>query len=547
MSDKLTNKEKKILNDKFIKIGRTQTIKNTGNYLIDSFQKLEGFDFRWTSLISNNPLLFEDINYLKIKDYIDNTVTDYELEAYKNGNLTELYANFDNLLVCNLKYYDRIINYCTMILMKYVTINDETFTQGLDNMTMELELTPTKIWCAVMVSESSTKFEIEYGWNIKNIQIPIKMSTKSILELNYKHIYRSSKAFAKFNEYNSVRLGMNGYRQCFMFENTPNRKLAQVCQKFTKTSVAISETQLDTVYNYSKEIDNINEKLYHSLDNCLSIMFKGDKSQYSVYILMNEFYIFTSKFSLKVSRNEGKISKDYLANSYECFVAEEYLVPSFKSQIEWSQHIIDSNYDYDKNILKSLLSNLLEDDYKNIVCISKTLDINDTELTDGKKKDNKLVKAVFTGIFNNVKITENFMINNRAIRQTVKVLSKKNAASHLIDKGYYLFGYEEDVNKLLEKETIKKADLIEHYSKYCIPVINFMSNVVSMHQLNHNEMNEVILTGNLNPENISNSEIIYTTIHSKDEFNPKNIFSKQLRKITDSLETNKKSYWKVIE
>lgn len=547
MSDKLTNKEKKILNDKFIKIGRTQTIKNTGNYLIDSFQKLEGFDFRWTSLISNNPLLFEDINYLKIKDYIDNTVTDYELEAYKNGDLTELYANFDNLLVCNLKYYDRIINYCTMILMKYVTINDETFTQGLDNMTMELELTPTKIWCAVMVSESSTKFEIQYGWNIKNIQIPIKMSTKSILELNYKHIYRSSKAFAKFNEYNSVRLGMNGYRQCFMFENTPNRKLAQVCQKFTKTSVAISETQLDTVYNYSKEIDNINEKLYHSLDNCLSIMFKGDKSQYSVYILMNEFYIFTSKFSLKVSRNEGKISKDYLANSYECFVAEEYLVPSFKSQIEWSQHIIDSNYDYDKNILKSLLSNLLEDDYKNIVCISKTLDINDTELTDGKKKDNKLVKAVFTGIFNNVKITENFMINNRAIRQTVKVLSKKNAASHLIDKGYYLFGYEEDVNKLLEKETIKKTDLIEHYSKYCIPVINFMSNVVSMHQLNHNEMNEVILTGNLNPENISNSEIIYTTIHSKDEFNPKNIFSKQLRKITDSLETNKKSYWKVIE
>lgn len=547
MSDKLTNKEKKILNDKFIKIGRTQTIKNTGNYLIDSFQKLEGFDFRWTSLISNNPLLFEDINYLKIKDYIDNTVTDYELEAYKNGDLTELYANFDNLLVCNLKYYDRIINYCTMILMKYVTINDETFTQGLNNMTMELELTPTKIWCAVMVSESSTKFEIQYGWNIKNIQVPIKMSTKSVLELNYKHIYRSSKAFAKFNEYNSVRLGMNGYRQCFMFENTPNRKLAQVCQKFTKTSVAISETQLDTVYNYSKEIDNINEKLYHSLDNCLSIMFKGDKSQYSVYILMNEFYIFTSKFSLKVSRNEGKISKDYLANSYECFVAEEYLVPSFKSQIEWSQHIIDSNYDYDKNILKSLLSNLLEDDYKNIVCISKTLDINDTELTDGKKKDNKLVKAVFTGIFNNVKITENFMINNRAIRQTVKVLSKKNAASHLIDKGYYLFGYEEDVNKLLEKETIKKVDLIEHYSKYCIPVINFMSNVVSMHQLNHNEMNEVILTGNLNPENISNSEIIYTTIHSKDEFNPKNIFSKQLRKITDSLETNKKSYWKVIE
>ena len=546
MVEKLTDREKIILNDKFIKIGKVQTVKNTGDYLIDSFQKLEGFDFRWTSLISNNPLLFEDLNYLKIKEYVENTVTDYELEAYKKGDLTEIYSNFDNLLVCNLKYYDRIINYCTMVLFKYVTINEETFNQGLNTVPLELSLTPTKIWCAVMTSERSTKFEIQYGWNIKKLQTPIKMSTKSILELNYKHIYSSSKTFAKFNEYNSVRLGMNGYRQCLMFENTSNRKLAQVCQKFTKTSVAISETQLDTVFKYSKEIDNLNEKLYIALDNCLSVMFKGDKSQYSVYILMNEFYIFTSKFSLKVSRNNGKISKDYLANSYECFIAEEYLVPSIKSQIEWSQYQMDANFDYDKNILKSLLSNLLETDFKNVVCVSKTLDI-DTEFTDGTKKDKKLIKVSFSGIFNNVKITENFMINNRIIKFTTKVLSKKNAADYLIDKGYYLFGYETDVDKLLEKETLHKKDLVEHYSNYCIPVINYMSNVISMHQLNHNEVNEVILTGNLNPQNICNDEIIYTTIQSKDEFNPKNIFGNQLRKITDSLESNKKSYWKVIE
>ena len=52
----------------------------------------------------------------------------------------------------------------------------------------------------------------------------------------------------------------------------------------------------------------------------------------------------------------------------------------------------------------------------------------------------KLIKVTFSGIFNNVKITENFMINNRVIKTTTKVLSKINTAEYLIDKGYYIFG-----------------------------------------------------------------------------------------------------------
>ena len=100
-------------------------IKNVGDFISGNFDKIEGFDFRWSSLISNNPLLFEDINYLKIKPFIDNQITEKEIQAYKSGDLRDLYATFDNLLVCNLKYYDRIINYCTMIFLHYIVIDDE--------------------------------------------------------------------------------------------------------------------------------------------------------------------------------------------------------------------------------------------------------------------------------------------------------------------------------------------------------------------------------------------------------------------------------------
>lgn len=548
-NQKLTDKEKLLLSQSIFKTNKSKkiSINNTGDYLIDTFQKLDGFDFKWTSLITNEPFLFEDLNYFRIKKYVNNTITEEEINAYKSGNLSNLYNTFDELLVCNLKYYDRIINYCTMVFMQYVEIDGINYNKGLDDIPMELDLTPTKIWCAVFVNENSSKWEIEYGWHIKNLIEPIKNSTKSYLELNYQKIYKQNKLFARFNEYNSIRLGLNGYRQVYMLENTPNRKLAQVCQKFTKTSVAISETQLDTIYNYSKEIDNLNEKLYLSLDSCLNIMFKGDKSKYSIYIFLNEFFILTEKFSLKVSRNNGSIQKDYLANSYECFLAEEFLVPSIKTQIEWSQYKLNSGYEYDKNILKSLLSNLLNGDFRKIICVNKTFFIDDDWKTNDKK-DVKLIKVTFSGIFNNIKITENFMINNRTIKTNSKVLSKINAADYLIDKGYYIFGYEEDILKLLENDVLSKKDLVEHYSNYCIPVIHFMNDIVAMYQLNKIDILEVLLNDNLNPEKLNNHNIIYTSLINKNEFSVKDIFNnKQLKKIKDSLETHKKSYWKIIE
>lgn len=146
--------------------GDKKYVKNVGDYLTSNFEKLDGFDFRWSSLISNNPLLFEDVNYLRIKPFIENTITEDEIEAYKRGDLRDLYATFDNLLICNLRYYERIINYCSMVFMHYLEIDGEIYSgkqAKLTNVPFELSLTPTKIWCAVLSSVNSTPWELEYG------------------------------------------------------------------------------------------------------------------------------------------------------------------------------------------------------------------------------------------------------------------------------------------------------------------------------------------------------------------------------------------------
>jgi hypothetical protein len=506
-------------------------IENVGDYITNNLQKIDGFDFRWSSLISSNPLLFEDINYLRVKPFIDNQITKEEIEAYKRGDLRDLYATFDNLLVCNLKFYDRILNYCTMVFMHYIEIDGELIKDKqakLDLVPYELMLTPTKIWCAVLSNMNSTKWELEYAWGIKAI-LPIENSNKTIFELSWNNLYKN-KTFAKFNEWNAFRCNTQGFRETLISDKTSNRKLSQVCSKFTKSSIALSEQQLETLYLYYKESEIINKKLFLILDNCLSILFNGDKSQYSIYIYTSEFFIFSSKFSIKVSKSsKGIITKDYLANSYECFAAEEFLIPSIKTQIEWAKYKLPQNFEYDKNILKSLLQNMLETNYREIVCIKR---MNETGI---------LSKITFSGIFNMVKIIEEFMIDNRTIKSITKQYSKQNAAKLIVEKGYIIFGIEKDI---LELNQINKKSLIKHYNNYCIPVIQYMFDIITMHNISKNDIIDVVISGEINPSKLNNSEIKYSVVTKVDS---KQILSKGLDYQNKRILTNKKTYWRAID
>lgn len=367
--------------------------------------------------------------------------------------------------------------------------------------------------------------------NVKPI-LPIEGSDKSVFELTYPKLYRNA-TFAKFTEWAAYRNNTVGYRETLLLDEVSNRKLAQVCAKFTKASVAISESQLDSMFDYINKVDEINKRLFLVLDSCLSKMFNGDKTQYSVYIFTSEFYIFTSKFSMKVSKNEkGIISKDYLANSYECFTAEEYLISSVKTQIEWAKHKLNNHYEYDKNILKSLLTNMLEKSFREITCIKR---ISHDEI-------NGIVsKITFSGVFNNVRIIEEYMIDNRTIKSTFKTLSKKNAASYIVDRGYYIFGLEKDI---LQLDEINKNTIINHYNNYCIPIMLHMQDVITLNNQYKNDIIDVVSDGKINPNKLNNENIIYTSLAKVDY---KQILAKGLEYQNKQNLSKRKTYWSAIE
>lgn len=509
-------------------------IRDPQTYLENQFTKLNGFDFRWSSLITSTPLLFEDIDYLRVRSFIDSTITPEEIEAYKRGDCRELYATFENMLVCNLKHYDRIISFCTMMFMHYIRIDGDVITDQMDDIPLIISMTPTEIWCAALASTNSSEWEINHGWSFTNEKLttlPIKDSNKSVLELSWDKLYNKNIYFKRFVEFSALRCHTSGFRQTMIKDITSNVKLSQVCQKFTRASLAITDQQLQTLWDYITETECVNKRLYFAIDKCLSAMFSDDKSQYAVYVYHNEFYIHTSKFSMRVRKNNGALTKDYLANSFECFTAEKYLVDTINDQIEWAKYEIPTQYQYDINILSSLLNNMLDVNYHEVICLKR---MNDYGV---------LSKITFTGVFANVYVKEEFMLDNRVIKVTQKCLSKYNAAKYIINRGYYLFGKNEDVYKFMADENVTQDSIIDHYTNYAIPIMQYMYDIIAQNEMYKNEIIDIVMCGgNIDEQRFNNKNIKYTSLI---KLEAREIMSDIIIKQNKNI-TNKKSYWRVI-
>lgn len=524
------SEKKNILNVTFKKT--TNSISHIGNMLSESFDKIDGFDYRWNSLITSNPLLFEDIDYLRVKEFINSKIKKEELEAFKRGELRHIYATFENMLICNLQYYDRIMNFCTLVFLHYVRINDEIYTDHLDKIPYMFELTPTQILCCSLAGIDSTLFELEYGW--KAIETGLKLDAspvcdKSDFEYNFFKLNKI-KTFERFIQYCAVRCNTDGFRETFLADITSNAKLSGVCSKFGKLSKNINEDQIDSIYELIFNQESVNSRLYTSLTLALNKKYDGDSSQYSVYVFNSEFYIHTHKFILRVRKSDdGKISKDYIANSYNCFHAEEIFTDTIKMQIEWAAYTLPAEFEHDKKIMTNLLSNMLHENYRNITCIKR---MNEYGV---------VAKIEFTGIFDRVYLKETFMTSgNSKLKTNTYCYGKDNAAKFVIDKGYFIFGLTNDVD-LLYGVGISREMIRKHYTKYCIPVIQYMADVIETHQNSNKEIIDVMING-IHPEKI-NKNIGYTTVGTG--VKPKRIMNDILGKQIRSLE--KKTYWGVVQ
>jgi hypothetical protein len=510
-----------------------QIIDDLAGYLYKGLNKIDDFDFRWSSLITSQPLLFEDIDYVKILPYINNTIYQFEIDKYKSGDLRKLYPNFEYMIMDNLIHFQRIMRFCTLAFCHYVRFsNNVIITDKFENLPFSLDMTPTQIWCCALSSPESTRYELEYGWNISELVKPIQ-EDMSYLQVNWNRLY-AIRLFSMFMEVSAYELNTKGFRETFIADKTTNQILARVCKKFTNSSVAISEESFDTLFEYVKFKEEMHNKLYTSIHKCLEKIFPNQK-EFGIFIYDAEIFLYTTKFTLRIIKNEkGQISKEYLGNTNECFAAEEYLAESIPLQIKWSIFRIPDDFNYDKNILKNLLINMLNENYRDIICIKR---MNEYGVTS---------KIIFKGIFGNVYIVEQYYIGNTFLTERTKCLSKKNAANYIIDRGYYIFGTEKEVLELMLNEKLNKVLLVNHYCGYTILVIKYMKDIVEAYNLQCNEIIDVACNDfQINELKLNNANIKYSNIKAgKDYSITKQLMSKALRKQNENL--NSKTYWKVI-
>ena len=173
---------------------------------------------------------------------------------------------------------------------------------------------------------------------------------------------------------------------------------------------------------------------------------------------------------------------------------------------------------------------MLDNNYREIVCIKRMV----TGIVS---------RITFSGIFNNVRIIEEFLVDNRTIKISYKTLSKKNAANYIIEKGYYIFGIEKDILENFIDENVTKKSLIKHYNNYCIPIIQYMFDVIKLHNISKNDIIDVVVAGQLNPNKINNHNIKYTSITKIDT---KQILAKGLEYQNKQMSGKRKTYWKAI-
>lgn len=532
------NEKQNILEDVFTK----EYIDDIGEYIGDAFKKIDGFDYRWNSLITSKPLLFEDTDYLRVRNYVRNECTEEEIEAYKSGKLRDLYATFESMLVCNLQYYDRIMSFCTMLFLKYVRLsNDECVKDRLNKLPYYFEMTPTQIWCCALTSEKSTKWELEYAWRFSK-KSPLKhipTNNQSWLEANFNVLYKNI-IFQRFVEYCAVRTGVNGFKQCLFADVTSNQKLARVCSKFTKTSMAIDEEQLKSIGNcILSEIDSI-KPLSASICNELSKQFSDD--MFAVFVFRNEFFVTTNKFKLKVEKDEtGKITKEYMANNYECFIAESYLKQTINEQLRWSIYKEPEDLSYERQILKGILHTMIQS-----LIMNKSKDFKAIRLMP---KPNVYAEIIINSFaLGRVHFTEKFIFNGIIAHEYKRDYGVSNAINYIINRGYFIFGSVHDVDILFVKD-ITKDILISHYSNYCIPVLKHMQDVVDLYVQTKNDIIDVLVNGILNPLKLNNRNIKYTRLKGN-SINNKEIMNQIKKQSTNNIvvgESKKLSYFGAIK
>ncbi len=296
--------------------------------------------------------------------------------------------------------------------------------------------------------------------------------------------------------------------------------------------MAISEDQLINVVDYCRIIDLEQSKLYNSLNVCLKNMYGGSDEHFGIWIYPKEVFIQTTKFWMKIYSDNGKISKDYLANTYECFAAEAGLIPSIKDQIKWGQFELPSNIEYDKQMLEYILLKMLESNFRNTMCVKRH---NNYGITS---------RITFKGSWANVKIIEELLVN-QSVKQTWDItLGKANAAKYVINRGYYIFGEKNTIDSLLTniiQNGLTKESILEQYTQYCIPVLDHMKDVIKLNSQLKNEVVDILCQGFINPNKLS-TDILYTNI--KNNTNSKTIMSDMLKNQNKTL--SKKSYWAIV-
>ena len=107
-----------------------------------------------------------------------------------------------------------------------------------------------------------------------------------------------------------------------------------------------------------------------------------------------------------------------------------------------------------------------------------------------------------------------------------------------------LFIFVHEFLKTIFYIVINKKTLINHYNNYCVPVLQHMFDIITLHNIFKNDIIDVMVSGTIPKHKLNNHNIKYSIIK---QFDKKQILSKGLDYQNKKILSAKKGYWKAIE
>ena len=380
--------------------------------------------------------MFKDELFYRARKYVSNEITLEEAELYLSKRIRKIYSSFEELLLDNIIYYNRIIR-SVLVFYENRIYEYGSFVGSFEKTKYTKNMTPTRLYHLILVQGDFGRDEILLG----------HPQLKTVPGDTFRELLPHLINIGSFNfiaSYTSAKYKSRSYMKCLELDVTSNQYINKVLDIKTicyidKKSI---EDEFERVLLISNNMDMIRDVVPETKNSLLSISPLSISS-------MSQYY------SWSLLKKDEKMIRTQ--------VGDVRLMKKIDLSVSRNIEVIDDLFSQNTSLLKDLQSLYA-------ICGSMIQFLKVDFVGYKRFGSGSYMKLKAKRFWNNYRIIEHVLDSNGNIlhhqSRTFGKLSK--AVDYIISTGYFVYGDESDKKSNVMNIAMTESydQLFEVYEKY---------------------------------------------------------------------------------